>query len=377
MKKNSKQQKNEARIAAQVIAEQITANMNPSPKAIMHRITSLTAAAKKHGPEAFAFALSQIEKAARAYWQTGSTEARAIMFRITSLTTAAAQRGPDSFGFALQQIEKPPADSGSKPAPDRSDHEAHHPTRARTTRPRLSVRRPRLPRGTLERVPRPAGPCFQGAAHHHQPADRSGCRHSCHAAEREHIARRRIDTRYRMKAQPMKPDTKTDVYQIITDRILALLDAGVNPWRKPWHAAAWKPPQNLLSRRPYRGVNVLLLGLSPYSSPYWVSFKQALQAGGSVKKGEKASLAVFWKLYDKTDKADPEPARAHPRIALLSRFQRGAVRRRCLPASPKTSRASRTTRLPRRSVSRQECPSPRPSPTPRNAARSTGRRRTR
>jgi hypothetical protein len=62
MKKNSKQQKNEARIAAQVIAEQITANMNPSPKAIMHRISSLTAAAKKHGPEAFAFALSQIDK---------------------------------------------------------------------------------------------------------------------------------------------------------------------------------------------------------------------------------------------------------------------------------------------------------------------------
>ena len=105
MKKNSKQQKNEARIAAQVIAEQITANMNPSPKAIMHRITSLTAAAKKRGPEAFAFAMSQIDKTARAYWQTGSTEARAIMFRITSLTTAAAQRGPDSFGFALQQIE--------------------------------------------------------------------------------------------------------------------------------------------------------------------------------------------------------------------------------------------------------------------------------
>ena len=98
---------------------------------------------------------------------------------------------------------------------------------------------------------------------------------------------------------------KPDVYQIITDRILALLDAGVNPWRKPWHAAAWKPPQNLMSRRPYRGVNVLLLGLSPYASPYWVSFRQALQAGGSVKKGEKASLAVFWKLYDKKDQNDP------------------------------------------------------------------------
>ena len=98
---------------------------------------------------------------------------------------------------------------------------------------------------------------------------------------------------------------KADVYQIITDRILAMLDAGVNPWRKPWRAAAYKPPQNLLSRRPYRGVNVILLGLSPYASPYWMSYRQTLQAGGHVKKGEKASLAVFWKLFDKADSADP------------------------------------------------------------------------
>ena len=98
---------------------------------------------------------------------------------------------------------------------------------------------------------------------------------------------------------------KADVYQIITDRILAMLDAGVNPWRKPWRAAAYKPPQNLLSRRPYRGVNVILLGLSPYASPYWMSYRQTLQAGGHVKKGEKASLAVFWKMFDKADSADP------------------------------------------------------------------------
>ena len=98
---------------------------------------------------------------------------------------------------------------------------------------------------------------------------------------------------------------KADVYQIITDRILALLDSGVNPWRKPWRAAAYKPPQNLLSRRPYRGINVILLGLSPYASPYWMSYRQTLQAGGHVKKGEKSSLAVFWKLFDKADQTDP------------------------------------------------------------------------
>jgi antirestriction protein ArdC len=106
-----------------------------------------------------------------------------------------------------------------------------------------------------------------------------------------------------------------------------MLDAGVNPWRKPWRAAAYKPPQNLLSRRPYRGVNVILLGLSPYASPYWMSYRQTLQAGGHVKKGEKASLAVFWKLFDKADRR-PDQAGAHPGFALLQRFQRGADRRR-------------------------------------------------
>lgn len=106
MKKNSKQQKNEARIAAQVIAEQIINNAKtPSVKALMHRISSLTAAAAKNGPQAFAFALSQIDTAARAYWKTGSKEARSIMFRITSLTQAAAQRGPDSHGPALLMIQ--------------------------------------------------------------------------------------------------------------------------------------------------------------------------------------------------------------------------------------------------------------------------------
>ena len=106
MKKNSKQQKTEARIAAEVIAAQIITNTKtPSVKALMHRISSLTAAAVKRGPEAFAFALAEIDQAARAYWKTGTTEARAVMFRISSLTTAAAQRGPDSFGFALAEID--------------------------------------------------------------------------------------------------------------------------------------------------------------------------------------------------------------------------------------------------------------------------------
>ena len=70
MKKNSKQQKTEARIAAEVIAAQIITNTKaPSVKALMHRISSLTAAAVKRGPEAFAFALAEIDTAARTFWK--------------------------------------------------------------------------------------------------------------------------------------------------------------------------------------------------------------------------------------------------------------------------------------------------------------------
>ena len=113
---------------------------------------------------------------------------------------------------------------------------------------------------------------------------------------------------------------KPDVYQIVTDRILALIDAGVNPWRRPWVAAATKPPQNLLSRRPYRGVNVILLGLSPYASPYWLSYRQTLQAGGHVKKGEKSSLAVFWKLLKRTNPANPADVETVPVLRYYNVF---------------------------------------------------------
>ena len=110
MKENSKQQKTEARIAAQVIAEEIITNTQPkapSVPALMHRISSLTKgiAGMSEGPESLALALSKIDQAARAFFQAGHTEARAVFFRIASLTQAAAQHGPESFAFALREID--------------------------------------------------------------------------------------------------------------------------------------------------------------------------------------------------------------------------------------------------------------------------------
>jgi antirestriction protein ArdC len=87
------------------------------------------------------------------------------------------------------------------------------------------------------------------------------------------------------------------VYQVITDRVIALLQQGTVPWQKPWQGAELAP-QNLMSRKRYRGVNVFLLHAMSYTSPYWLTFKQAQELGGHVRKGERACPVVFWKWLD-------------------------------------------------------------------------------
>ena len=93
------------------------------------------------------------------------------------------------------------------------------------------------------------------------------------------------------------------VYDIVTDRVLSLLERGVVPWKKPW--AGGDPPQNLVSKKPYRGINPFLLACAGFSSPYWVSYKQAQKLGGNVRKGEKSTPVIFWKRWA-TEKKDPE-----------------------------------------------------------------------
>ena len=84
------------------------------------------------------------------------------------------------------------------------------------------------------------------------------------------------------------------VYEIVTERILEKLEAGTVPWHKPWSGGGC--PKNLVSGKEYRGINVLLLGSQDFSSPYWVTFKQAKQLGGTVRKGERSTPCIFWKF---------------------------------------------------------------------------------
>ena len=100
------------------------------------------------------------------------------------------------------------------------------------------------------------------------------------------------------------------VYETITDRIIAALETGSIPWRKEWSGAKGQTsglPYNIQSGKAYRGVNVLTLLCSPYTSNGWCTYKQAQEMGYQVRKGEKASPVVFWSFPTKKQLLeDPE-----------------------------------------------------------------------
>jgi antirestriction protein ArdC len=103
-----------------------------------------------------------------------------------------------------------------------------------------------------------------------------------------------------------------DLYQTVTDQIVAMLEAGVVPWRSPILGQSKAGhPRNLNTGKQYRGVNVFLLAFTAfargYGSSYWITFNQTKERGGNVKKGEKSSMVVFWKQYETTDKETGQP----------------------------------------------------------------------
>ena len=106
----------------------------------------------------------------------------------------------------------------------------------------------------------------------------------------------------------METEKKTiDVYALATSKIIQHLEQGTVPWRKPWTDAGL--PQNLISRKTYRGINLWLLNACGYSRNLFLTFKQLKELGGSVKKGEKAHTVLFWKWIEKKEE---HPSSAEP-----------------------------------------------------------------
>jgi antirestriction protein ArdC len=96
-----------------------------------------------------------------------------------------------------------------------------------------------------------------------------------------------------------------DIYAKVTQQIIEAMERGAASYRMPWHVtgADCFAPVNVVSKRPYRGINVLLLWLLAehhgYTSGEWATYNQWQELGAQVRKGEKAALIVFWKISER------------------------------------------------------------------------------
>jgi len=113
--------------------------------------------------------------------------------------------------------------------------------------------------------------------------------------------------------------TKKSVYQIVTDKIIALLEQGVCPWQPSFISEFGNmAPQNYESKRAYRGINFFLLKLAN-PNPYYLTFRQVQKNGGKIKKGSKALPVFFWKFqyFDENGKKVKTEEEANTKIGRL------------------------------------------------------------
>jgi antirestriction protein ArdC len=113
------------------------------------------------------------------------------------------------------------------------------------------------------------------------------------------------------------------VYEIVTQTIIAQLEAGVAPWRRPWITSA---PKNLISGKEYRGINTFMLSASGFPRPEWLTFNQASKLGASVRLGEKSHMVVYFnvgeeKLNAKTGKLSKSFLLRYSRVFNISQCE--------------------------------------------------------
>jgi len=117
-------------------------------------------------------------------------------------------------------------------------------------------------------------------------------------------------------ARRAEAEGRADIYQRITDQIAAAIEAGAGKWHMPWHpgadGAAPVLPVNAATGKPYRGVNTVVLWATAqaegYPSAVWATYRQWAELGAQVRKGERASPVVFWKISGKDEQEDADTA---------------------------------------------------------------------
>jgi len=103
---------------------------------------------------------------------------------------------------------------------------------------------------------------------------------------------------------------KRDVYARVTVQIINSIEQGAGSWRMPWHTSGKFAfsPINVTSKKPYRGINTVCLWAAAQAKGYergeWGTYQQWQERGAQVRKGEKATLVVFWKFANNAAETD-------------------------------------------------------------------------
>ena len=122
---------------------------------------------------------------------------------------------------------------------------------------------------------------------------------------------------------------KRDVYRKVTDAIVTAIEQGVGTWRMPWHTSGRYAfsPINITSHKPYRGINTVCLWAAAQSKGYergeWGTYQQWQERGAQVRKGEKATLVVFWKFAHDATESDSADAAESTNSGSRLLFTRG------------------------------------------------------
>jgi antirestriction protein ArdC len=126
------------------------------------------------------------------------------------------------------------------------------------------------------------------------------------------------------KAPPTKAPRR-DLYQEVTDKIVAAIEAGTAPWQKPWtELAELGLPMNGASERHYRGINTMLLFMAShgYTDNRWFTYKQASELGAQVRKAEKSTPVYFFKMLQASERdggGGGDSAKASPKTGTPSK----------------------------------------------------------
>lgn len=140
----------------------------------------------------------------------------------------------------------------------------------------------------------------------------------------------------------------SDLYEKITNRIIDQLTQGVVPWKSPYFSTTGFP-KNFATQKEYQGINVLLLGCQRFTSPYFLTFLQAKELGGMVRKGEHGSLVVKYGTYTKEDEQakEDDPAKQRGYLKGYTVFHASQIDGIDFPEPPAPSDLSTTEKTDR------------------------------